>query len=444
MAFDSSHNITSSVPLKTWVLHVITKHHFEKIMAQEKLEEAVNLAQAIQLSILGKEIITVDAIRPATLFGKGKVEELKEKITNEVIELVVINHTLSPIQQRNLEKAWKCKVIDRTALVLEIFGARARTKEGQLQVDLAALEYQKSRLVRSWTHLERQRGGVGFLGGPGETQIEADRRMISEQIVRLKEKLEGVRKTRELHRASRRKVPYPIIALVGYTNAGKSTLFNYLTGASVFAENLLFATLDPTMRLIELPSRKKVILSDTVGFISDLPTELVAAFRATLEEVSEADILLHVRDISHPSTEQQKKDVEKVLESMGLERQIHHSMIEIWNKIDLLSEKAQEDLLHTLPPSAYRVAISALKQTGKEVLLEAIDTLLSRLDLIIKVFIPYSSGKIYSWVHAHTKVLEMVEKDHEICIRVQITPEQKPTLEQLVQEQEEARIEIVS
>ena len=304
-----------------------------------RMEEAVGLALAIDVEVVGQDIVPLAQIRPATFLGKGKVEELAEKIKELEVELVAVDCALSPVQQRNLEKAFGAKVIDRTGLILEIFGERARTAEGALQVELAHLTYQKSRLVRSWTHLERQRGGFGFLGGPGETQIETDRRLIQERMTRIERDLETVKKTRGLHRKSRRDVPFPIVALVGYTNAGKSTLFNRLTNAEVFAKDLLFATLDPTLRGLKLPHGGKVILSDTVGFISDLPHMLVSAFRATLEEVQEADIILHVRDIAHDDAQAQSADVEKILAELEIDVHDHDRLIEVWNKIDLLAAR---------------------------------------------------------------------------------------------------------
>ena len=303
---------------------------------EARLAEAVGLAAAIALNVVHAETVRVREPRPATLFGTGGIDRLKGLIADLEVELVIVNGALSPVQQRNLERVWKCKVIDRTAVILEIFGARARTREGRLQVELAHLSYQRSRLVRSWTHLERQRGGFGFLGGPGESQLEIDRRLIDERISRLKDELGDVGRTRQIHRKARQRVPYPVIALVGYTNAGKSTLFNRLTHADVQAADMLFATLDPTMRKIELPSGRNAILSDTVGFISDLPTELIAAFHATLEEVQEADLVMHVRDVAHPETEAQKADVQAVLEKLGIAEGSGRPMIEVLNKLDLL------------------------------------------------------------------------------------------------------------
>ena len=310
---------------------------------EARLEEAVGLAQAINLEVADSGIVMLSVIRPATYIGKGKVEEFAGLVKAARADLVVMDCALSPVQQRNLEKAWSAKVLDRTGLILEIFGRRARTREGTLQVELAHLTYQRSRLVRSWTHLERQRGGFGFLGGPGETQIETDRRLIGERIARIKLELEGVKRTRHLHRQSRKRVPYPIVALVGYTNAGKSTLFNRLTDATVLSADMLFATLDPTLRAIDLPHGARVILSDTVGFISDLPTMLVAAFRATLEEVIEANLILHVRDVSHGDAEAQLGDVESVLKELGVDPAAG-TVIEVWNKADLLSEAERERL----------------------------------------------------------------------------------------------------
>lgn len=340
-----------------------------------RLAEAVGLAEAIDLDVIHSEVFNVAQPRPATLIGSGKVEELAGIVSERGAELVIIDNQLTPVQQRNLERALDAKVLDRTGLILEIFGRRARTKEGRLQVDLAHLEYQRGRLVRSWTHLERQRGGGGFMGGPGETQLEADRRLLQERIVRIKRELETVRRTRELHRSKRRKVPFPIVAIVGYTNAGKSTLFNRLTGAAVLAEDMLFATLDPTLRRLRLPYGTVVILSDTVGFISDLPTQLVAAFRATLEEVVEADLILHVRDISDPDSTTHAANVEEVLASLGVDPADKERVVEVWNKIDLLSEEDRKRLLQdtSMPP----VAISAISGEGIDKLIALIEERLS-------------------------------------------------------------------
>ncbi len=368
-----------------------------------RLEECISLAGAIELEITHAETVTISRGRPATLFGKGTVERFAGLIEALEIGIVVVNAALTPVQQRNLERELKCKVIDRTGLILEIFGARARTHEGELQVELAALSYQRSRLVRSWTHLERQRGGFGFMGGPGESQIEIDRRLIDQRISKLKRELEGVRRTRGLHRDARKRVPYPVVALVGYTNAGKSTLFNRLTGSDVFAENLLFATLDPTMRRIDLPSGRTIILSDTVGFISDLPTALVAAFRATLEEVREADILLHVRDISHVDTEAQKFDVEAVLEEMDFETL--PPMIEVLNKIDLLDPDAHGNVLERCKRNDSLIALSAVTGEGCDVLLSALEDALSASSRVLELSLPGAAGEAIAWLYSHGNVL---------------------------------------
>ena len=356
------------------IVPIIREHDSAKNVdrpVQPRIAEAVGLARAIRLDVVISKAINVAEPKPATLIGQGKVAELAQEITENEIELAVIDHSLSPIQQRNLEKEWNCKVIDRTALILEIFGDRARTKEGVLQVELAHLNYQKGRLVRSWTHLERQRGGGGFLGGPGETQIESDRRILQEKIVRIKRELETVVRTRALHRAKRKKIPYPVVALVGYTNAGKSTLFNRLTGADVLAKDMLFATLDPTLRKVVLPDGQSAILSDTVGFISDLPTHLIAAFRATLEEVVEADLIIHVRDMSDVQHREHAQNVLEILASLGVDIDDPNHIVEVWNKVDLLDEKAISLLRDNALSSANKaILVSAL--TG-----EGIDTLLS-------------------------------------------------------------------
>lgn len=373
-------------------------------------EEAEGLAQAIDLDVVHSDIITVNDPRPATLMGTGKLAELAEIIKEENIDLAFIDHPLTPVQQRNLEKELNAKVLDRTGIILEIFGRRARTKEGTLQVELAHLEYQRGRLVRSWTHLERQRGGAGFLGGPGETQIEADRRMLQEKIIRLKRELETVRRTRDLHRAKRRKVPYPIVAIVGYTNAGKSTLFNRLTGAGVLAEDMLFATLDPTLRRVTLPHGTVVILSDTVGFISDLPTHLVAAFRATLEEVVEADLIVHLRDISDPDTVAQAEDVERILRDLGLDGKDEKKVVDVWNKIDLLTDIDKENLLE---PSESRgpVAVSAISGEGLERLASLIEERIAgKLVTVDVTLIPEHAGQL-DWYYKNGTVL--ARKDRE-------------------------------
>ena len=381
-------------------------------LIQDRLDEAAGLALAIDLEVIDKKAVMLNATRPSTLIGSGKVEEIAVIVEAEEVELVIMDAELTPVQQRNLEKAWNCKVIDRTALILEIFSARARTREGRLQVELAQLSYQKSRLVRSWTHLERQRGGFGFMGGPGETQIEADRRLIGDRIIKLKRQLQTVVKTRELHRKVRRDVPYPQVALVGYTNAGKSTLFNRLTGAQVMAEDLLFATLDPTLRAIKLPSGISIILSDTVGFISELPTELIAAFRATLEEVVEADLLLHVRDISHPDTDYQKRDVEDVLKGLlGDEEDSQYPIVEIWNKSDTLSDEMRE-ALKTRAPNENAIVLSALTGEGVDSLIAMLDARLQgELFQKIKARIPVTAGKEIAWIYSHGKVMSCTEEE---------------------------------
>jgi len=381
--------------------------HGEARDREAQLEEAVGLARAIDLDVRLAETVPLRRLTPATLLGKGVVERLKKAVEEQDIGLVIVDDRLTPVQQRNLEKAWQAKVIDRTGLILEIFGARARTHEGRLQVELAALDYQRGRLVRSWTHLERQRGGFGFLGGPGESQIEIDRRLIGERIVRIKRDLEGVRRTRAVNRVGRRKARLPTVALVGYTNAGKSTLFNRLSGASVVAKNLLFATLDPTMRSIKLPGGKDCVISDTVGFVSDLPTHLVAAFRATLEEVIEADLIVHVRDISHPDTEQQRADVETVLRELGaIEEGQGNRLIEALNKIDALPPENRRTLQTRCATGAERARqypVSAATGEGVVQLMEAIGDFLQTSEAR-EVAVPLSDGATIAWLYRHGEV----------------------------------------
>lgn len=390
----------------------------EPVRAPEgRLAEAVSLAEAIGLVVAFSEIVPLPRPRAGTLFGTGRVEALAAAVADRRLEVVVVDGALSPVQQRNLERSWRCKVIDRTALILDIFAARARTREGRLQVELAALSYQRSRLVRSWTHLERQRGGHGFTGGPGETQIEADRRQIDTRIGRLKSALTGVRRTRGLHRGARRKVPYPIVALVGYTNAGKSTLFNRLTGAATAVRDQLFATLDPTMRGLALPSGLRVILSDTVGFVSDLPHGLVASFRATLEEVVAADLIVHVRDCAHADTAGQRADVVRVLAELGLEGRLRTDCIEVLNKVDLLDPGRHAGLA-----DGGGVALSALAGEGLDALICLIDERLSMARRVVEVRVPYADGATLAWLYRHGEVLNRTERDGAACLRVGLTP----------------------
>jgi len=407
---------------RTLVVHPAKTGSDQGRLPEGRLAEAVGLAQAIDLDIVAAETVPLSRPRPATLLGSGTVDRLAELVKEREIALAVMDCHLSPGQQRNLEKILNAKVIDRTGLILEIFGARARTREGTLQVELASLTYQKSRLVRSWTHLERQRGGFGFLGGPGETQIEADRRMIGERIVKLKKELAEVKRTRELHRKARKRVPYPIVALVGYTNAGKSTLFNRLTDAEVLAKDQLFATLDPTMRLLKLPSGRPVILSDTVGFVSDLPHELVAAFRATLEEVLEADLIVHVRDIAHPDSEAQAADVETVLRDLGLAEAVDRGLLEAWNKIDLLDGHRAEEVLNQARREKSVTTLSAVTGEGAGLLLNRLDEMLAAERVMLSLDIRLEDGAALAWLYQHGEVVKRTDDEECAHLLVRLDP----------------------
>ncbi|NGO64066.1 GTPase HflX [Rhizobium daejeonense] len=398
---------------------------------ESRLEEAIGLARAIDLTIAAGIIVPVNQPRPATLLGTGKIEEVSALLDEHNAGLVIVDHPLTPVQQRNLEKEWRAKVIDRTGLILEIFGRRASTKEGTLQVELAHLNYQKGRLVRSWTHLERQRGGAGFMGGPGETQIEADRRLLQDRIVRLERELEQVVRTRQLHRAKRRKVPHPIVALVGYTNAGKSTLFNRITGAGVLAEDMLFATLDPTLRRMKLPHGRTVILSDTVGFISDLPTHLVAAFRATLEEVLEADLILHVRDMSDPDNQAQSTDVLRILDDLGIdEKERAERIIEVWNKIDRLDPESHDAILQKAQSRENVIPVSAMSGEGVDRLMDVISERLSGVLTETTVVVPADKHALISWAYENAIIDNREDnEDGTVTLDLRLTEHQALELE---------------
>lgn len=398
---------------------------------EDEIEEIVSLVAAISLEPVAVEEITLKNISPSHFLGKGTVQRLTQICDELQPDIVIVNHSLSPVQQRNLEKDLNAKVIDRTGLILEIFGERASTKEGRIQVELAALEYQKSRLVRSWTHLERQRGGAGFMGGPGETQIELDRRIIADRITQLKKELEKVKKTRELGRKARERVPFPIVALVGYTNAGKSTLFNTLTKAKVFAQDLLFATLDPTMRKVTLPDDREVILADTVGFISELPTSLIAAFRSTLEQVEYADVILHIRDITRHDTNAQAQDVRAVLEDLGIEYETDPRIIEVWNKIDLLEAEERVALMNRSSRNTDVAAISAVTGEGIEALLECVSAKL-RLGFTQYHFtISYENSKAISWLYEHGSVMTRQDEEEGVKLEVSMSNANKDRFETL-------------
>lgn len=410
--------------MRAFVVHPAFKGAKTRREPQLALEEAVSLAAALpDMDVVGQLVVPIARAQPGMLFGSGKVAELKQIFADLEVGLVLVDGPVTPVQQRNLEKEWGVKLLDRTGLILEIFANRARTREGVMQVELAALSYQRTRLVRAWTHLERQRGGFGFVGGPGETQIEADRRAIDEEVLKIRRQLAKVVKTRELHRAARRKVPFPIVALVGYTNAGKSTLFNRMTGAEVLAKDMLFATLDPTMRGLVLPSGQKVILSDTVGFISDLPHELVAAFRATLEEVLEADLILHVRDIAHPETEEQAADVGDILESLGVDEDVR--LIEVWNKIDMLSPQTRAALQVQDARTEGVHAISAVTGEGIPALLSAIDAVFAEPVFEAELALGFEDGRRRAWLHQEGVITSETEGEDGYHLHLRWTARQR-------------------
>jgi GTP-binding protein HflX len=415
---------------RAWVLHPDIKTDNNRRIAEPALAEAVALAEALpQLEVVGQEVVILRTVNAGMLFGSGKIEELKQRMEAVEVELVLVDGHVTPVQQRNLEKAWGVKLLDRTGLILEIFSDRAATREGVLQVEMAALNYQRTRLVRAWTHLERQRGGLGFVGGPGETQIESDRRAIDEQLVRLRRQLDKVVKTRALHRAARAKVPFPIVALVGYTNAGKSTLFNRLTGADVMAKDMLFATLDPTMRSLVLPDGPEIILSDTVGFISDLPTELVAAFRATLEEVLAADLICHVRDISHAETEEQAQNVRDILTSLGVPKDTRS--FEIWNKIDLLSPDRADAVRARAARDENVLAISSLTGEGLDELQATIAKALQGAVREADLVLSFADGKKRAWLFAQEVVLHEEQTEDGFHLTVRWSAQQEDQFQRL-------------
>ena len=423
--------ITESPRQRAWVVvpDLRIQNSFSHRDPAARRDEAVGLVAAIDLDVRGSSIVPLRTARPATLIGKGRLDEIATELRAHEIDLVVVDGALSPIQQRNLETHWACKVIDRTGLILEIFGERAATREGVLQVELAALSYQRSRLVRSWTHLERQRGGLGFIGGPGESQIELDRRRIDERITLLKGQLADVQRTRALHRGARQDVPFPVVALVGYTNAGKSTLFNRLTGAGVLAEDKLFATLDPTMRGVRLPSGKRIVLSDTVGFITDLPTDLIAAFRATLEEVLEADLLLHVRALDHPEFDQQADDVNAVLTSLGINAGRRSEItFEAWNKVDAVGGDDLEVMRELAVREGNAVLCSAVTGEGVDELLAAIDAFLAKRDERIDVQLRHDQGAILSWLHEQGRVIERRDESDGVHLTVELSAQNSARL----------------
>ena len=404
------------------IVHPVFASQSDAKDAEQALEEACGLTEAINIDIADTMTVNIREVQAGYLFGKGTRENIEGAIKRSKPDVVIINHTLSPVQQRNLEKQFHAKVIDRTGLILEIFGARAQTKEGRIQVELAQLDYQRSRLVKSWSHLERQRGGQSFVGGPGESQLELDKRILAERMASLKKELNKVRKTRELGRKARERVPFPVVALVGYTNAGKSTLFNRMTGANVFAKDLLFATLDPTLRKIELPSGRVVIISDTVGFISDLPTHLIEAFRATLDQTQYADVILHVRDSSQNDYDLHKEDVINIMHDLGIEYENDERIFEVINKIDICSEARRNEIERESKFHDHILPISAETGEGVDQMMEVIDEFLSRHWSQCRYEIPVSDGKALAWLHQHADVLEVEEGEDVSILFVHIDP----------------------